>query len=209
MRKIAVILIAVMMVIGLAACGNSEEAGSDSGSAGSSSAAESSAASEGSSAAGGSDVLVVYFSQTGNTKGIAEKIADIEGADIYEIEAAKEYTSDDLNYDDPESRATVEQNDPSARPEIGNEPVSLEGYKKIFIGYPIWWGQEPRIMDTFVESNEFDGITMIPFCTSGSSDIGDSGKNLEKNAGSGNWLDGKRFEGGASEDDVRSWIEGM
>ena len=203
MRKIAVILIAVMMVIGLAACGSSEEAGSDSGSAGSSSAAESS------SAAGGSDVLVVYFSQTGNTKGIAEKIADIEGADIYEIEAAKEYTSDDLNYDDPESRATVEQNDPSARPEIGNEPVSLEGYKKIYIGYPIWWGQEPRIMDTFVESNDFDGITMIPFCTSGSSDIGDSGKNLEKNAGSGNWKDGKRFEGGASEDEVRSWIEGM
>lgn len=203
MRKIAVILIAVMMVMGLAACGSSEEAGSDSGSAGSS------AASEDSSAAGGSDVLVVYFSQTGNTKGIAEKIADIEGADIYEIEAAKEYTSDDLNYDDPESRATVEQNDPSARPEIGNEPVSLEGYKKIYIGYPIWWGQEPRIMDTFVESNEFDGITMIPFCTSGSSDIGDSGKNLEKNAGSGNWKDGKRFEGGASEDDVRSWIEGM
>ncbi len=209
MRKIAIILIAVMREIGLAACGSSEEAGSDSGSAGSSSAAESSAASEGSSAAGGSDVLVVYFSQTGNTKGVAEKIADIEGADIYEIEAAKEYTSEDLNYDDPESRATVEQNDPSARPEIGNEPVSLEGYKKIYIGYPIWWGQEPRIMDTFVESNEFDGITMIPFCTSGSSDIGDSGKNLEKNAGSGNWLDGKRFEGGASEDDVRSWIEGM
>ena len=158
---------------------------------------------------GQKDVLVVYFSATGTTKGVAEKIANITDADIYEIVAAQEYTSDDLNYSDPDSRTSVEQNDPAVRPKIGSDEISLDGYSTIFIGYPIWWGQEPRIMDTFVESNDFDGITMIPFCTSGSSDIGDSGKNLEKNAGSGNWKDGKRFEGGASEDEVRSWIEGM
>ena len=102
-----------------------------------------------------------------------------------------------------------EQNDSSARPEIGSDPISLEGYTTIYIGYPIWWGQEPRIMDTFVESYDFDGITMIPFCTSGSSDIGQSGQNLADNAGSGSWLEGKRFAGGASEDEIRTWIDGL
>jgi flavodoxin len=154
-------------------------------------------------------VLVVYFSETGNTKGVAEKIADITGADLYEIQAAQEYTDADLDYNNANSRATVEQNDASARPEIGSEAVSLDGYTTVYIGYPIWWGQEPRIMDTFVESYSFDGITMIPFCTSGSSDIGTTGQNLADHAGSGTWLDGKRFGAGASEDEIRSWIEGI
>ena len=104
------------------------------------------------------DVLVVFFSATGTTKGIAEKIAAIEDADIYEIKAAEEYTSDDLNWNDSNSRSTKEQNDPSVRPEIGSDTVSLEGYSKIYIGYPIWWGEEPRIMDTFVESCDFKDI---------------------------------------------------
>jgi flavodoxin len=154
-------------------------------------------------------ILVVYFSATGNTKGVAEKIADITGADIYEIKAAQEYTDADLNWNDSNSRSTREQNDSSARPEIGSEAVSLDGYTTIYIGYPIWWGEEPRIMDTFVESYSFDGITMIPFCTSGSSGIGRSGQNLADNAGSGTWIDGKRFGAGASEDQIRSWIEGL
>jgi len=153
--------------------------------------------------------LVVYFSVTGNTKSVAEKIAEITGADIYEIKAAQEYTDADLNWNDSSSRSTKEQNDSSARPEIGSEAISFERYSTIYIGYPIWWGQEPRIMDTFVESYNFDGITVIPFCTSGSSGIGKSGQNLADNAGSGNWLEGKRFGGGASEDEIRSWIEGL
>ena len=97
---------------------------------------------------------------------MAEKIASITRADTYEIEAAQEYTDADLDWNDDDSRSTHEQNDPDVRPEIGSEKVSLEGYKTIYIGYPIWWGEEPRIMDTFVESYDFDGITMIPFCTS-------------------------------------------
>ena len=157
----------------------------------------------------GSDVLIVYFSATGTTKGIAEKIAGITGADTYEIKAAQEYSDADLNWNDSNSRSTKEQNDSSARPEIGSEAVSLDGYSTIYIGYPIWWGEEPRIMDTFVESYNFDGITMIPFCTSSSSGIGRSGQNLADNAGSGTWIDGKRFGAGASEDEIRSWIEGL
>ena len=157
----------------------------------------------------GSDVLIVYFSATGTTKGIAEKIAGITGADTYEIKAAQEYSDADLNWNDSDSRSTKEQNDSSSRPEIGSEAVSLDGYSTIYIGYPIWWGEEPRIMDTFVESYNFDGITMIPFCTSSSSGIGRSGQNLADNAGSGTWIDGKRFGAGASEDEIRSWIEGL
>ncbi len=141
----------------------------------------------------GKDVLVVYFSATGTTKDIAEKIAAITDADLYEIKAAQEYTEADLDWNDSNSRTTLEQNDKSVRPEIASDPVSLEGYTTIYIGFPIWWGEEPRIMDTFVESYSFDGITMIPFCTSSSSGIGRSGQNLAENAGSGNWLDGQRF----------------
>ena len=153
------------------------------------------------------DTLVIYFSATGTTKGIAEKIASITGADLYEITAAQPYTDDDRNWKDSKSRCSVEQNDTSVRPEISSAPISLEGYKTIYIGYPIWFAQEPRIMDTFVESYNFEGITVIPFCTSGSSGIGQSGKNLANNAGSGNWLDGKRFAGSASEDEIKEWIE--
>jgi len=157
----------------------------------------------------GKDTLVVYFSATGTTKGVAEKIASITGADIYEIKPAQEYTSEDLDWNDSDSRTTHEQNDKSVRPEIGSETISLEGYSTIYIGFPIWWGEEPRIMDTFVESYDFDGITMIPFCTSSSSGIGMSGKNLESNAGSGNWLDGERFGGGVSEEELQAWIDGL
>ncbi len=157
----------------------------------------------------GSKVLVVVFSATGTTRGVAEKIAEIENADLYEIKAAQEYTSDDLNWHDSSSRTTLEQNDENARPEIGSEPISLEGYEKIYIGFPIWWGEEPRILDTFVERYDFDGITMIPFCTSGGSGIGRSGQNLADHAGSGSWLEGKRFSGSVSEADLQAWIDSL
>lgn len=170
-------------------------------------AQETASAAETDTAVPSSDVLVVYFSATGTTKGIAEKIAAITGGDLYEIKAAQEYTEADLDWNDSSSRTTKEQNDSSIRPEIGSESVSLDGYSTIYIGYPIWWGEEPRIMDTFVESCSFDGITVIPFCTSSSSGIGRSGQNLADNAGSGNWLDGRRFGAGTSEDEVKSWIE--
>ena len=160
-------------------------------------------------AVSGKDTLVVVFSATGTNKGVAEKIASITDADLYEIVPAEPYSDADLNWNDNNSRTTKEQNDSSSRPTIGSETISLEGYKTIYIGYPIWWGEEPRIMDTFVESYNFDGITMIPFCTSGGSGIGRSGKNLAEHAGSGNWIDGDRLQGSASEADIQSWIDGL
>ena len=160
-------------------------------------------------AAAHSDVLVAYFSATGTTKGVAERIASVTGGDLYEILAAEPYTEADLNYNDNSSRSTSEQNDKSVRPEIGSEDISLEGYTTIYLGFPIWWGEEPRILDTFVEKYNFDGITVIPFCTSGGSGIGRSGPNMEELAGSGTWLDGERFSGSVSEDELKSWIEGL
>lgn len=150
--------------------------------------------------------LVVYFSATGTTKGVAEQIAGAAGADIYEITAAQPYTSEDLNYNDSNSRTTKEQNDKTVRPEIGSEKINLDSYNTIFIGFPIWWGEEPRIMDTFVESYDFSGKTMIPFCTSGGSGIGSSGDNLKANAGSGNWKEGERL---SSSSDIEGWINGL
>ena len=153
--------------------------------------------------------MVIYFSATGTTRGVAEKIASITGGDLYEILAAEPYTEDDLNWHDSSSRSTKEQNDASVRPEIGSDPVSLDKYDRIFIGYPIWWGEEPRIMDTFVESTAFPEATVIPFCTSSSSGMGRSGKNLAALAGRGTWLDGQRFGANASESDIQAWIDGL
>ena len=150
---------------------------------------------------------MVYFSATGTTKGVAEKIAATENADIYEILAVEPYTDADLDWNDSDSRTTKEQNDKSVRPEIGSEDIDLSGYTKIYIGYPIWWGEEPRIMDTFVEKYDFGNITMIPFCTSGGSGIGRSGDNLAENAGSGDWKDGDRLESSISDADLKEWID--
>ena len=150
--------------------------------------------------------LVVYFSATGTTKRIAEKIAAIENADLYEIKPKQPYTSQDLDYGDKKSRTTKEQNNRKARPEISSEKIDLSGYMTIYIGYPIWWAEEPRIMDTFVESYDFGNIKMIPFCTSGGSGIGNSGSNLAKNAGSGNWQKGARLQSNISDKKLSDWI---
>lgn len=150
--------------------------------------------------------LVAYFSATGTTKGVAELIANVEGADIYEITAAQPYTSDDLNYNDSNSRATKEQNDKTVRPKIGSKKANLDGYDTVFIGFPIWRGEEPRIMDTFVESYDFTGKTIIPFCTSGSSPIDTAAGNLKTNAKSGDWKDGRRFSAETSQADIKEWL---
>ena len=203
----------ILMLAGCAASNSSSqtEKSQASNSAASKSETESSKAAdetkaENSDTANGGKTLVVYFSATGTTKGVAEQIASFTGADTYEITAAQPYTSDDLNYNDSDSRTTKEQNDKSVRPEISSEKLDLAGYSTIYIGYPIWWGEEPRIMDTFVESYDFSGKTMIPFCTSGGSGIGSSGDNLEENAGSGNWLEGERL---SSSSDIEEWINSL
>ena len=153
------------------------------------------------------DTLVVYFSATGTTKSAAERIAAVTGADIYEIQAAQAYTPDDLNWRNRNSRTTREQNDPSSRPEIGSGSAQLDRYRTVFIGYPIWWGVAPRIVDTFVESNSFDGIDVIPFCTSGGSGVGRSAANLAQLAGSGSWRAGREYRRSATDEELKSWAE--
>lgn len=155
------------------------------------------------------DTAVVYFSATGTTKGVAEKIAAAEDADIFELIPAEPYSADDLDWNDKNSRTTLEMNDPDVRPAIGNDNIELDGYSTMYIGYPIWWGDAPRIMSTFVEAHDFDGITVIPFCTSGGSGIGKSGDNLASQAGSGNWLKGNRLNANVSEDEIQNWIDGL
>ncbi len=151
-------------------------------------------------------VLVVYFSCTGTTRGAAERIAALTGADLAEIVPAQPYTAEDLNYNDRSTRATVEQNTADARPEIANE-ISLEGYTTVYLGFPIWWGQAPRILSTFVESRDFTGITVIPFCTSGGSGAGRIGETLGEEAGTGTFLSATRLSSGMSDDELQSWID--
>ncbi len=149
-----------------------------------------------------SGTLVVYFSCTGTTKGLAEAVAEELNADLYEIVPEEPYTSEDLDYHDDNSRSTKEMDDPSSRPAISGSVENMEQYDRIILGYPIWWGEAPRIVSTFVESYDFSGKTIIPFCTSGGSGIGSSADALETLAGNGTWLDGKRFDGSESGEDV-------
>lgn len=154
-------------------------------------------------------VLIAYFSATNNTEGIANHLDAILDADLYEITPEQPYTSADLNYGDSSTRATVEQNDPSARPAISGSIENMEQYDVIFLGYPIWWGQAPKIISTFLESYDLSGKTIVPFCTSGSSGIGSSATNLHSLASSATWLDGQRFSGSASRSTVETWVNGL
>lgn len=204
-KGILCLLLACCMVFCLAACQGGEN--SSGGQAEGTTQPATSAPTDSQDSEG--KVLVAYFSATGNTKGVAEKIAGITGGDLYEIVPADPYTSEDLDYGNDQSRSSAEMDDPNARPEIGGEPISLEGYTTLYLGYPIWHGQAPRIMSTFVERYDLDGITVVPFCTSGSSSIGSSAEQLAELAGSGTWLDGERFSSSVSESDLRTWIDGL
>ena len=153
------------------------------------------------------NTIVVYFSATGNTHSIAESIANGLSADIYAIVPKNTYSDADLDYNDNNSRSTLEMNDVSARPEILGTIGNFEQYDTVFLGYPIWWGEAPRILDTFVESYDFTGKTIIPFCTSASSGIGSSADTLEELAGTGNWMNGQRFNESESADKVLEWAK--
>lgn len=153
------------------------------------------------------DTLVIYFSRTGNTEKIAEYLIDITNADSYVIEAAVPYSDADIKYQDDNCRANKEQNDKTVRPEIANPIDSIDSYDTIFLGYPIWWGQEPRIIDTFLESYDFSDKTVIPFCTSASSGIATSEKNIKALVPIGNQLEGKRFSASATKEDVKAWYD--
>ena len=157
----------------------------------------------------GSRVLIAYFSATNTTERIAEYLSGGLNADLYEIVPAVPYTSADLNYGDSSSRTSIEMNDPNSRPAISGSVANMEQYDIVFLGYPIWWGQAPRIISTFLESYDFSGKTIVPFCTSGSSGIGSSATNLHSLANSAQWFDGRRFSGSTSRDEVLEWANGL
>lgn len=157
----------------------------------------------------GTKILVAYFSATNTTEGVAEKIADSLSADIYEIVPEQPYTDVDLDYHDDKSRSTIEMNDPSVRPAISGSVKDMEQYSIVFIGYPIWWGEAPRIVSTFMESYDFSGKTIVPFCTSGGSGVGSSATNLEALTDGATWLSGTRLNGGSSRDAIVKWVNGL
>lgn len=153
--------------------------------------------------------LVVYFSCTNTTKGIADRIIEATGAATWRIEPETAYTSEDLNYNNSSSRANREQNDPSARPAIKGKCEHLADYDVVFLGYPIWWGKAPKVIFTFLESHDLAGKTVVPFCTSHSSGIGSSDADLHRLAAGAEWRQGRRFSGNESKETIKKWIESM
>lgn len=155
--------------------------------------------------------LVVYYSASGNTERVAKDIAEAAGADLFEIVPTEPYTDDDLDWTDDNSRVTREHEDESLRdvPLTTTEVPDWDSYDTVFIGYPIWWGIAAWPTNGFVSANDFTGKTVIPFATSSSSGMGDSGSILENLAGTGTWQEGQRFSSGVSSDDVQSWVNGL
>ena len=153
--------------------------------------------------------LVVYYSATGTTKRVAQLIADAIGADLFEVEPAEPYTTADLNYSDKNSRVSREHDDESLRDValVSAEVPDWDSYDTVFIGYPIWWGGAAWPMNGFMTANDFTGKTVIPFATAASSGMGDSGTDLAKLAGTGDWLDGQQFFSSTTADDIQSWLD--
>ena len=198
MKKIIAFLLTAALVLSLAACGTDN----DTSSSAANSKPESTASADG-------KTLVVYYSATGSTKKVAENIADAASADIFEITPQEKYTDDDLNWSDDDSRVSREHNDEKLRdvPLVTTEVANWASYDTVFIGYPIWWGDAAWVVNNFVKNNDFSGKTVIPFCTSASSGLGNSAKKLEELSGTGNWLEGKRFSSGESKETVTEWVK--
>lgn len=233
MKRAISVLLSLTMLFSLTACGGNgnsssqasssapESSAVESSSSQPSSSSESEVSSEVSSQApvssqaqdtgSGSSVLVVYYSATGNTAQVAQYIADSTGGDLFEIQPVEPYTDDDLNWTDDNSRVSQEHADESLRDvELVADTVdNWDQYDTVYIGYPIWWGIAAWPVDGFVEANDFSGKTVIPFCTSSSSGLGESGQLLADMAGTGDWQEGQRFRSGASQEDVQSWVEGL
>lgn len=220
MKKAIAILFSLIMVLSLAACGNSTgqaerssvendpvENGADDTESTQSPEIQPEEAEV--SEDQRNHILVAYFSATNTTKGVAEHIANGLNADIYEIVPEEPYTDADLDYHDNNSRSTIEMNDPDARPAISGSVENMEQYEVVFIGYPIWWGEAPRIVSTFVESYDFAGKTVVPFCTSGGSGVGSSAANLEQLTSGATWMEGRRLNGSDSQDTVMEWVNSL
>jgi len=214
MKKMTAFLLVLMMSASLVACGSSkdaaepetEEAEETEESTGESEQVDGAATDE---TEVGSKVLVAYFSATHTTEGVAEKLADGMHADLYEIVPEEPYTDADLNYNDDNSRTTTEMNDPSARPAIAGSVENMDQYDVVFVGYPIWWGEAPRIISTFMESYDFSGKTIVPFCTSGGSGIDGSVSGLEQLTDGANWMEGKRLSKNDSQETIMEWVNGL
>lgn len=215
MKKLSFLLVALALLLSLTACGSTQ--GQDASvpvpEASSPNQPDSSTPVEGGenpeSDSGDSKILIAYFSATKNTEGIANHLNSILDVDLYEIVPDQPYTSDDLNYNDSSSRSSLEMNDPNARPAISGSVDNMEQYDVIFLGYPIWWGEAPRIVSTFLESYDLSGKTIAPFCTSASSPMGSSAAKLQELTNGAAWLEGQRFSGGASASEVQSWVDSL
>ena len=153
-----------------------------------------------------SNVLVAYFSASGVTAGVAEKLAKAAGADLFEIVPEQLYTKADLNWMDKKSRSSIEMKDRAARPAIASRVEDMAQYDTVFVGFPVWWYREPSIIDTFMEMYDFTGMKVIPFCTSGSSGIGDSAKNMQELAPGAKVLEGRRLKAKVKEEELKEWV---
>lgn len=217
MKKLTALFLSLAMVVGLAACSSGAPSSSES-SAPETSVPQATSESDETSSVGSentdadtSKTLVVYFSASGNTEEAANYIAQITGGDLFELKPADPYTNDDLNWTDDNSRVSQEYYDESLRDvELTSDTVeNWDSYDTVLIGYPIWWGIAAWPVNTFVKANDFTGKTVIPFCTSASSGLGQSGDLLAELAGTGNWQDGQRFRSSVSEADVQEWLDGL
>lgn len=218
MKKLTALLLSVVLVLGLAACGSANKPASSTTQPETSAPTEqpessstAPAESEPETQPETGKTLVVYYSASGNTERVAKDIAEAAGADLFEIVPTEVYTSEDLNWTNPDSRVSREHDDESLRdvPLTTTEVPDWDSYDTVFIGYPIWWGIAAWPVDTFVKNNDFTGKTVIPFATSSSSSMGQSGTLLSEMAGTGDWQDGQRFSSGASQSDVADWVSGL
>ena len=210
MKRLCSIIILLAVLAGLTACGNSSQTGQTDASSGATSKKEAGAMNQNGQPKENTNILVAYFSCTGTTKPLAEYAAGYLNADLYEIVAETPYSSADLNYNKSGSRANKEQDDASARPAISGKVEDMDKYNTVVLAYPIWWGQAPRIISTFLESYDFNGKTVVPFCTSHSSGIGSSDTNLHSLVDSSvEWKEGKRFAAGTSESEITGWLDEM
>lgn len=223
MKKLTALLLSVVLVLSLAACGSANKPASSTTQPETSAPTEqpttepsesfstAPAESEPETQPETGKTLVVYYSASGNTERVAKDIAEAAGADLFEIVPTEVYTSDDLDWTNPDSRVSREHDDESLRdvPLTTTEVPDWDSYDTVFIGYPIWWGIAAWPVDTFVKNNDFTGKTVIPFATSSSSGMGQSGSLLADMAGTGEWQEGQRFSSGVSSNDVQSWVNGL
>ena len=206
MKKIISLFMVLTMVLSLSACSTNQSPRESTPEEQPDSSAE---AQQPTDEAG--KTLVVYYSATGNTENVANYIAAATNGDLFKLEPAEPYSDADLNWTDDNSRVVREHDDESLRDiELVADTVeNWDSYDTVFIGYPIWWGIAAWPVDGFIEANDFTGKTVIPFCTSSSSGLGESGELLAEKAGTGDWQEGRRFRSGVSESDVAAWVESL